>query len=98
LEPTAKSPKRVVAGAIERIIEGEMHYLFGRRPPDAKLPGKWEIPGGQVEKGESQAAALQRELREELGLSMGELVYPWKDDFLFEEVVELDQLPDLGVA
>ena len=35
------------------------------RPPE--LAGLWELPGGKVAPGESDAAGLARELREELG-------------------------------
>lgn len=40
------------------------------RHKEAKRPSLWEMPGGRVESGESQQAALQRELREELGVEV----------------------------
>jgi 8-oxo-dGTP diphosphatase len=33
-----------------------------------KLPGKWEFPGGKVEPGESNEAAIIREIDEELAI------------------------------
>jgi len=56
----------VVAGAL---IEGSSLLVAQRaRPPE--LAGFWELPGGKVAAGESDAAALARELREELGLEV----------------------------
>jgi len=57
----------VVAGLIE---DGEGRLLACRRPLDKHLGGLWEFPGGKVEGGEDAAAALVRELREELGVTV----------------------------
>jgi len=42
--------------------------LIGRRKRGGRHPLKWEFPGGKVEPGEDQRAALARELREELNV------------------------------
>lgn len=56
----------VVAGILER----EGRYLVALRSDDGELPGRWEFPGGKVETGESAEAALAREFREELDLTI----------------------------
>ena len=53
---------RVVAAVIER--DGKI--LIGQRKPGGRHALKWEFPGGKVEPGEDDRAALARELREEL--------------------------------
>src|ERR1700716_3265894 len=53
---------RVVAAMIEK--DGK--YLITQRRPTATLPLLWEFPGGRVEEGESDEAALARELKEEM--------------------------------
>ena len=45
-------------------------YVLTRRHKDTHLGGSWEFPGGKVEPGESPMAALERELREELGVGI----------------------------
>ncbi len=42
--------------------------LIARRPDDKHQGGLWEFPGGKVELGETTAAALVRELDEEVAL------------------------------
>jgi len=42
--------------------------LACQRLPTAAHPLKWEFPGGKCEAGETIAACLRRELREELGI------------------------------
>jgi len=49
------------------VIEREGLVLVAQRPPHKLLPLKWEFPGGKVEPGEEPAAAIVREIREELG-------------------------------
>jgi 8-oxo-dGTP diphosphatase len=60
------SPLHVVGAAITRGHQ----CLIAQRGPHTTLPGKWEFPGGKVEPGESPAAALAREIAEELGLKI----------------------------
>ncbi len=55
----------VVAAAL---INDNDEVLLAQRPKGKRLPGKWEFPGGKVEKDESPESALVRELREELGI------------------------------
>jgi 8-oxo-dGTP diphosphatase len=49
---------RVVAA----VIEDGGRYLITQRRASAVLPLLWEFPGGRVEEGESDVAALEREV------------------------------------
>lgn len=54
----------VVAGAL--ISQTSLLVAQRDRPPE--LAGLWELPGGKVAPGETDQAALTRELHEELGV------------------------------
>jgi mutator protein MutT len=58
-------PISVVAGVIRR---EDGRILITQRLADDTLGGYWEFPGGKVEPGEELVPALQRELREEIGI------------------------------
>jgi 8-oxo-dGTP diphosphatase len=55
----------VVAAAI---FDATGRVLIAERPAGKHMAGRWEFPGGKVAPGESEAAALARELEEELGI------------------------------
>ena len=56
----------VVAG----IVINQNKILIGKRKDEDIGGGKWEFPGGKIEIGEANSEALERELYEELGISV----------------------------
>ena len=57
----------VVAAAL---YDDDGRVLIAERPVGKHMAGRWEFPGGKVNAGESEAQALARELREELGVAV----------------------------
>jgi 8-oxo-dGTP diphosphatase len=95
---------RVVAGVIER----EGRYLITQRRASAVLPLLWEFPGGRVEDGENDSAALKREVLHRLGVEVtpGELIsfvtHPYEkygvDLYLYECVLSSGEPTAVNVA
>jgi 8-oxo-dGTP diphosphatase len=66
-------PTLVVGAAI---VQGGLLLAARRRSP-VEAAGRWELPGGKVEAGETATAALLREVDEELGCLV--VVERWLD-------------------
>lgn len=60
-------PIHVVAGVLR---DAHGRVLLTQRAPDKHLGGCWEFPGGKRELDENNRTALNRELREELGINV----------------------------
>lgn len=58
--------------AVAVAVVNDSEVLIAKRPDDKHQGGLWEFPGGKVESGESVAAALIRELDEEVALTAHE--------------------------
>jgi 8-oxo-dGTP diphosphatase len=67
---------KTVHVAVGILISPAGRVLITRRPDHVHQGGLWEFPGGKVEDGEPVAAALNRELHEELGITT-QAAEPW---------------------
>jgi mutator protein MutT len=93
----------VVAAAV---VSRDGCYLVTRRLEGTHLEGLWEFPGGKCETGESHEACLQREIREELGVSarIGARLLSMRHDYgvkhvelhFFECTLDAEPHPVLG--
>jgi 8-oxo-dGTP diphosphatase len=54
------------------LFDTDNRVLIAQRPEGKTLAGLWEFPGGKVDAGERPEAALIRELKEELGITIEE--------------------------
>jgi 8-oxo-dGTP diphosphatase len=53
---------------VAAVIVTNGHVLACERSAPPEVAGRWEFPGGKVERGETDEAALVRECAEELGV------------------------------
>lgn len=69
--------RKVVDVAVGVLILPNGDFLLTSRPPGKVYEHYWEFPGGKLEAGETVEQALRRELKEEIGITIG-AVHPWK--------------------
>ena len=68
------------------VILRDRKLLVIQRGPAVSFAGHWAPPSGRIEPGETQAEAVAREMREELGLEVEPLAKVWEcptDDGLY---------------
>jgi 8-oxo-dGTP diphosphatase len=66
--PTDSKRQRIAAYGVARDVEGRL--LLARASPALTLRGRWFLPGGGVQHGESPPDSLRREMEEESGLTV----------------------------
>lgn len=69
--------RKIVEVAVGILLQANGSFLMTTRPAGKVYAGYWEFPGGKIERGETLADALRRELIEEIGITIG-AVQPWK--------------------
>ena len=55
------------------ILRRDGRITLTRRAPGLPAGGRWQLPGGHVEEGESVATAARREAREEVGVEVDDV-------------------------
>jgi len=72
LKKKARAPRAIEGAAA--IVTRARSLLAVRRPPHGLLGGLWDLPGGDLAPREPAQAALERALRERLGLALAGIV------------------------
>ena len=79
----AREPVDVAVGVLLDGPGPAARFLLTTRPAGKVYAGWWEFPGGKVERGETVAQALARELHEELGVAVDPAdVQPWRQEIV----------------
>lgn len=83
-------PKKnyLMVGQKAIVLNNQGKILMLKRSNKTSSSGKWSLPGGGIDRGEDPTRSIEREIREETGLTVSELkpfklrTYFSKDDFI----------------
>jgi 8-oxo-dGTP diphosphatase len=88
---------RVVAALIPDPADAS-RFLVQQRLPGKSRANLWEFPGGKVEPGETDAAALARECREELDVELQVGARRWGTTHAYDDLTVTLELLDARIA
>lgn len=96
LRGIAQVPTVNVVGALIKDRLGRV--LACRRPPGDKRSGFWEFPGGKIEEHENPLDAVEREVLEELAISVSAKKQVAKASHIYDDGLVVLRVVDCGVV
>lgn len=77
-------PKQFI-GVKAVILDGNKVLLMKRSDKYGDFAGAWDIPGGRIEFGEEPVSGLRREVKEETGMELKEILKPLDARTVFQD-------------
>ena len=89
LPPTSSPPRALIRVVAALIVDPRdaTRFLVQQRLPNKSRANLWEFPGGKVEPGETDEAALARECHEELAVDLTVGRRLWSNNHAYEDLI-----------